>query len=440
MLIHPAPLSEIAAALQSGQLPLIDYVEQVCGRLEVVEDQLQALLPEPNRRARLLKEAAALEAHSPHPPNRPPLYGISVGVKDIFHVDGFITRGGSQLPPEEFAGPEAACVTKLKAAGALILGKTVTTEFAYFEPGPTRNPHNLAHTPGGSSSGSAAAVAAGYCPLALGTQTIGSVIRPAAYCGLVGFKPSYGRIDPGGLIFVSRSLDHVGLFTQDVNGMILAASIVCKNWQALAEQNQSDHLPVLGVPEGSYLTQASPEGLTAFERQLGRLEEAGYRVRRVSALNDIETVTQRHLDLMAGEMAKEHITCFKKYRPLYRPRTAALIQQGQAVTAEKMRAARAARTALRVNLQTLMTETGIDLWVAPAAPGSAPKGIQATGNPAMNLPWTQAGLPVITVPAGYASNGLPLGLQIISPFMTDEKLLAWAGPMAQMLGEHESIR
>lgn len=188
----PALLFEIAASLRSDQLDLLTYIEEICGRIDALDRQIQALPPEPNRRARLVGEVAALKASFPDPGNRLPLYGVPVGVKDIFRVDGFLTRAGSRLPPELFAGPQTACVSTLRAAGALILGKTVTTEFAYREPGPTRNPHNLDHTPGGSSSGSAVAVAAGFCPLALGTQTIGSVIRPAAYCGIVGFKPSYG--------------------------------------------------------------------------------------------------------------------------------------------------------------------------------------------------------------------------------------------------------
>ncbi len=141
---------------------------------------------------------------------RPPLFGIPIGIKDIFHVNGFSTHAGSRLPPKQLMGEEAKCVSDLKKAGALILGKTVTTEFAYFEPGPTMNPHNPNHTPGGSSSGSAAAVAAGLCPLALGSQTIGSIIRPASFCGVVGYKPSYDRISRDGVIPVSPSLDHIG--------------------------------------------------------------------------------------------------------------------------------------------------------------------------------------------------------------------------------------
>jgi Asp-tRNA(Asn)/Glu-tRNA(Gln) amidotransferase A subunit family amidase len=180
-LLYPAPLATTAAALRNGTLDLSSYVDELCNRIDQMNQLLEALLPEEDRRARLQNDAQALQARYPDPASRPPLYGIPIGVKDTFRVDGFPTQAGSQLPPNLFAGTEAECVTLLRAAGALILGKTVTTEFAYFEPGPTRNPHHLEHTPGGSSSGSVAAVAAGLCPLALGTQVIGSTIRPAAY-------------------------------------------------------------------------------------------------------------------------------------------------------------------------------------------------------------------------------------------------------------------
>src|SRR5205085_9394291 len=177
-------------------------------------------------------------------------------------------------------------VSALRSAGAIILGKTVSTEFAWFEPGPTRNPHDLAHTPGGSSSGSAAAVAAGFCLLALGTQTIGSVIRPAAFCGIVGFKPSYGRIATHGLIICAASLDTIGFFTQDVAGIAPVASLICNNWQPVTPITT----PVLGVPVGPYLAQASEEGRAAFEKQVTLLEKAGYQVQYVEAMPDIDTI------------------------------------------------------------------------------------------------------------------------------------------------------
>ncbi len=378
-MILSAPLAETATALHTGQLDLLAYLNDICDRIDTLEPEIHALLPEANRRARLLTEAQALQADFPDPANRPPLFGIPVGIKDIFFVDGFPTRAGSQLPAELFVGAEGDCVRALRSAGALMLGKTVTTEFAYFEPGPTRNPHNLEHTPGGSSSGSAAAVAAGFCPLAIGTQTIGSTIRPAAFCGIVGFKPSYGRIPNNGLILCSNTFDHVGIFTQDVAGAVLAASLLCHNWQVV-ETGVSDALPVLGVPEGPYLAQASPEGLTAFENQLTHLEEAGYTLRRVTAMEDIEVINRRHSRIVFAEMTRVHAAWFAQYESLYRPRTAAAIREGQEVSLEELH------------------------------------------------------FPAISLPAGRAANGLPLGFQCVGASMADERLLKWAIPMSEIVG------
>ncbi len=443
-MLQSAPLSATAAALRSGELDLLDYIEQVCDRIERIDVHIESFLPESDRFARLKTAAKGLQDRFPDPASRPPLYGVLVGVKDIFRVDGFATRAGSQLPPELFEGDEAACVRKLKDAGALVLGKTVTTEFAYFEPGPTRNPHNLKHTPGGSSSGSAAAVAAGLCPLALGTQTIGSVIRPAAFCGVVGFKPSYGRIDPAGVIFIAPSLDHVGMFTQDVEGMILAASVLCREWKYVnpfplsppriqGGGEKTERLPVLGVPEGAYLQQASAEGLQAFDEQLRRLERAGYTVRKVAALDNIAEIMQYHRTLMAGEMARIHQEWFAQYESLYRPRTAAMIRMGQQIEDEALKAAREMQKSLRAELEALMVEVEIDLWLSPAATGAAPEGIDSTGDPAMSFPWTFAGLPTVALPAGYSASGLPLGMQYVGAFGSDEQLLAWSRQLADTL-------
>jgi Asp-tRNA(Asn)/Glu-tRNA(Gln) amidotransferase A subunit family amidase len=434
-LLHPAPLAETATALRGGSLELEAYLGPLCDRIEAVNPLVQALLPEQDRRGRLMREAAILQARCPEPGGRPPLYGIPLGAKDIFHVDGFPTAAGSQLPPSLFTGPEAQSVALLRAAGALIVGKTVTTEFAYFEPGPTRNPHNLEHTPGGSSSGSAAAVTAGLCPLAVGTQTVGSVIRPAAFCGIVGFKPTLGRIPTRGVIPFSQSADHVGLFTQDVEGIRLAASLLCTDWRTPPEYAELAPLPVLGIPVGPYLAQASPEGLSAFERQALKLEGAGYTIRRVETLGDFEAIRQRHERMIAAEAAAVHRSWFAQYEALYRPRTAELIHEGQQVTPDELAAARAGRAVLRAQLEAAMEEAGIDLWISPAAPGPAPEGIDTTGDPVMNLVWTHAGLPAVTLPAGLAANGLPLGLQCTARFMADEQLLTWAGPLSNALAD-----
>ncbi len=434
MYLHPAPLARIAQDLKKGTLDLKDYINQTCDRIEEVDQKLETFLPESEKRERLLAEADQLLRVYPEPAGRPPLFGVLVGVKDIFRVDGFPTRGGSQLDPEVLAGPEAECVRLLKQAGALVLGKTVTTEFAYFEPGPTRNPHNPEHTPGGSSSGSAASVAAGISPLTLGTQTIGSVNRPAAFCGVIGFKPSYNRIPSGGLLYFSPSADHVGCFTQDVEGMVLAASVLCHNWQEI----KVTYKPVLGIPKGRYLEQASEEGLTLFSDQLARLKDAGYKIEEVNLLDDIEEITLWHRKLIAAELASQHARLYDRYAELYRPKTAEMIEEGRQIESKDLELARKRQAELREKLEAKMREKGIDLWVTPAAPGPAPEGIGATGSPAMNLPWTNAGLPSISIPAGRAANGLPIALQLVAPFMGDELLISWSSALESLFEEFQA--
>ncbi len=436
-MITSAPLVSTAEALRTGQLDLITYIDEICDRIDANEPALHALLPETDRRARLKADAAALQARFPDPASRPLLYGIPLGVKDTFRVDGFPTRAGSQLPPELFAGPEAACVTMLRAAGVLILGKTVTTEFAYFEPGPTRNPHNLNHTPGGSSSGSVAGVAAGFFPLSVGTQVIGSTIRPAAYCSIVGFKPSYGRIPTNGLIKCADSVEHIGYFTQDVAGSAFVAPLLCKDWHS-DYTVPPGRLPVLGVPDGPYLAQAMPEARVAFEKQIELLEKNGYTIRHVPAFEDIEGVNRHHTRMVFAEMAQVHKSWFAQYESLYRPRTAAALREGQIVGEEELAEARAGRALLRADLENRMAEAVIDLWISPATTEPAPEGLESTGSPIMNLPWTYAGSPAITLPAGMAGNELPLGLQCTGAAMADEALLAWVAPMADLLTNHIS--
>jgi len=433
--MFPASLGETAAALHTGELDLLVYINQLCDLIDASEPQIQALLPETDRRARLLYEAQELQMSFPDPASRPPLFGIPVGIKDIFRVDGFPTRAGSQLPAELFIGFESDCARTLRSVGALILGKTVTTEFAYFEPGPTHNPCNLDYSPGGSSSGSAAAVAAGFCPMAIGTQTIGSTIRPAAFCGIVGFKSSYGRIPMTGAILCSQTFDHVGIFTRDVADMQMAASLVCQNWRKV-EIQKPGRLPTLGVPDGPYLEQASEEGFASFEHQLVLLKKAGYTVRHVKTLEEIDNINRQHSRLVFAEMAQVHSEWFMHYASLYRPRTASAIREGQEVSAEELSILRDSPAKLRADLETLMAQAGIDLWVCPSAPGPAPKGITSTGSPLMNLPWTHAGMPAISLPAGYATNGLTLGLQCVGAFMTDEYLLEWTVPLAKIVHRH----
>lgn len=431
----PSSLTELASALRANRLAITDYLSHLEAEFAARESSILAFVPEANRFERLRREAQELERRYPAPDVRPPLYGVPVGIKDIFQVAGFTTRAGSQLPTDVLQGAEAECVTALKNAGALILGKTVTTEFAYFGPGPTRNPISPAgriHTPGGSSSGSAAAVAAGLAPLTLGTQTIGSVLRPASFCGAVGYKPTYERISRAGVIPLSPSFDHVGVFTTEVAGAALAARVLCQNWQSGYVENK----PVLAIPEGPYLERATEDGLKHFRATCLRLREAGYLIRSVNAMPDFSAIRERQYLIVAADAYRVHTQAgwFPRFRDLYHPKTLELLERGQTVSDDQLAQALTGRDQLREELNYLMDEYQIDLWISPAAPGPAPEGLESTGDPVMNLPWTQVGFPALNLPSGHNAAGLPMGLQVTGHWHQDEVLLAWALEIDKVVG------
>ncbi|MGW4898328.1 amidase [Kitasatospora sp. NPDC004240] len=431
-LVRPRSLAAEAAALRSGGLAPADHVDRLCARIERVDPLVRSFVPEPGRHARLLAAARELAARHPDPAAAP-LYGITVGIKDIVHVDGLPTHAGSALPPGVLAGPQAAVVDRLLAAGALVAGKTHTAEFAVSAPGPTRNPYDLGHTPGGSSSGSAAAVAAGLVPLAIGTQTVGSVVRPAAYCGVVGFRPTYGRIPVDGVVPNAPSLDTVGLFTADLAGAALAAPLLCDDWRPVAPEPADGAAPVLGVPLGPYLERARPEARVAFGRQLERLEAAGLTVRRAEPIPDFEEVLRHSRAVNRYELARSHREWFARFGGLYRPETVAGIRHGQGVDPDDYAAALRAREHFRERIAEATAAAGVDLWLAPAATGPAPYGLDSTGDAVMSLPWSWAGLPALSLPAGRSAGGLPLGLQVVGAAGADERLLALAAPLERVL-------
>lgn len=423
-------LIDLAAGFRTGRLSVRDYLKQLKKRFNEREPYLKAFLADSSDRfERIGHELTLLECQFQEPDFRPSLYGIPFGVKDIFHVEGFLTHAGSQLPPEALGGTEAASVTTLKSAGALVLGKTVTTEFAYFAPGPTRNPHRLDHTPGGSSSGSAAAVAAGLCPLSLGTQTIGSILRPASFCGVVGFKPTYGRISMGGVIPLAPSVDHIGFFTTDVESAAIVASILCGGWN----EGLTSPRPILGVPEGPYLNKTDEAAMTHFRWTCRSLSEAGLQIRSVEMFEDLEHIIQRHNTLVAAEAAQVHREWYGIYSSLYNERTAELIRKGQQVEPDVLQICRASREKLRGKIMTIMDKYGLSAWLAPAAVEAAPVGLEDTGDPVMNLSWTHAGLPAISLPSGVNSKGLPIGLQVVGRWMADEALIDLAQQIEQLI-------
>ncbi|MEJ3654414.1 amidase [Actinomycetes bacterium KLBMP 9759] len=394
---------------------------QALDLLERRDPVLHAFVDEPGRRERLTRQVADLPEG--------PLHGLPVGVKDIFGVDGLPTGAGTALPHVLFDGPEATAVSRLRAAGAVVLGKTVTTEFAFVAPGPTRNPRNPAHTPGGSSSGSAAAVAAGIVPLAIGTQTVGSVLRPAAFCGVAAFKPGYGRVPTDGVVANAPSFDTVGAFAADLDVLEAATAVLCDGWV----RAPVDRPAVLGVPVGPYLAQVDPVALAVFEECVGKLAAAGHTVLRVPMLADIADVRVRHYRINLFEFARGHAEWFDAHLGSYRPATVELIRDGRSVPVADYRAALEQREAFARQLAERTRAEGVDVWVSPSALGPAPVGLASTGDAAMNLPWTQARMPVLGLPAG-ALGGLPLGIQFAGGVGTDEQLMGWSRQWQEALG------
>ncbi len=433
-LVGPRSLTEVAGVLRSGSTDVHELVDEFCDRIAGVDPFVQAYVEEPARRTRLHADAAALLARWPEPVDRPELFGVPTAVKDIVRVEGLETRAGSNVPPHVLAGPPAVLVDRLREAGALVVGKSVTAEFASAAPGKTRNPYDLDRTPGGSSSGSAAAVAAGMAVLATGTQTIGSMVRPASFCGVVGWKATHGRIPIDGVIAHSPSFDTLGFFGADVDTVLTAARITCDSWaEAEAEAGAVDRRPTLGVPIGRYLVQADADALVVFGEQCDRLRAAGYDVRDVDVLGDLDEILAHNLTINRYELARTHDAWFEQHRAGYRDITASAIEHGRSISRADYAASMRHLTWLRADMPSRLSAVGIDLLVAPGAVGAAPLGIDHTGDPAMALPWTYAGLPAVSLPGARTSTGMPIGLQLVGPAGSDERLLGAARDMADVI-------
>ncbi len=402
------------ALLQRGALTAEALVRACLDRIARDEPQIHAwawLDPD-----QALAAARAVDAG----PRRPPLYGLPVGIKDIIDTADAPTECGTLLYRGRRPTKDAACVTALRQAGGVVLGKTVTTELAFFAPGPTRNPRNPAHTPGGSSSGSAAAVADCMVPAALGTQTAGSIIRPAAYCGVVGFKPSHGLLSLEGIHPFAPSLDTLGVFVRtvaDVPPLLTALG-------APVEVRQLSRPPRIGLwrsAQWSCATRAMQERL---EHVASELTRAGAEVREVGPLPDEPVLADDQALIMAAEAARTFGSLRRTAGSSLSPQLTALLDRGVAASPEELQAAKVragrawtAATALLAELDVLMT---------PSAPGEAPEGLASTGDPVFNRVVTMLGFPCLSVPAGTGPSGLPLGVQLVGAPRAEPALLAVA--------------
>jgi Asp-tRNA(Asn)/Glu-tRNA(Gln) amidotransferase A subunit family amidase len=357
---------------------------------------------------------------APQPPlGDGPLAGIPFAAKDIMETRGLSTEYGSAVYKGRRGSTDAAVVTSLRQRGAILLGKSQTTWFAYRTPAPTRNPRNLEHTPGGSSSGSAAAVAAGMVPFALGTQTRGSVLRPASYCGITGFKPTYGLVSTEGVMPFAKSLDTVGFFTHTPSDMLSL-------WRAMGFTTGADDDVVVGVPDP--MPDADEPMASAVRNAVIALRRGGIPTRPVDISALLKTLDAATIDVMFYEGAHIHEQRWREHGARLLD-LAELVEKGLAMPAEQYARAQQHIREAKTRLSELYRTTPI--IVVPAATGPAPRGLSTTGDPRMNAPWTALGTPAISIPMPTA--GLPLGLQLTADRGEDARLLAAAIRVARSL-------
>jgi Asp-tRNA(Asn)/Glu-tRNA(Gln) amidotransferase A subunit family amidase len=430
MYFEPSNLSNISISLRNNTLDAVQYITDISKRIDQIEKELHCLVPEKGRKKRLLAQMHQLLETYPNPSSRPSLFGVLTGVDDMLRVDGLPTTAGSELPPKALAGEQSAAVTLLQEAGAIVLGKTECSEFGYLNPAKTTNPHDTDYSPGGASGGAAAAVAAGFCPLALGIQTTASVIRSAAYCGIVGFKPSAGRIPASGVIPFAKSVDQLGFFTQDINGSSLAASVLVHNWDP---EVRIVSKPRICLPSDAFLVQARCDVYNRFYKKIDTLADYGFEVSSFPFLKEIREVNKVHREIIAAEFAQAHKKWYSEYGEFYSSHSRGLFEQGSKIGKSVLAVDKAIQQAQKDSIREVMLREGIDLWICPSTVTSAPKGHDSTGSPLMSLPWTLAGLPTITIPAGKSSHNMPLGIQLIAGPGRDERLLQYAGELFQLL-------
>jgi amidase len=349
-----------------------------------------------------------------------PLSGIPIGVKDIIEVRGLALEYGSPVYKGHRGSTDAAIVARLRALGAIVMGKTHTAAFAYRTPAPTRNPRNLDHTPGGSSSGSAAAVAAGMVPVALGTQTLGSVLRPASYCGITGFKPTFGLLPMDHLLPFASSLDTLGFFTHTPAGMILL-------WEALGYPTGRDEELALGVPQP--LPEVDPEMAAAFRETISRLRTRGLAVEQVPIAAMLSRLAEEARVVSYFEGARFHQQRYQQHgdRLLH---LADLVREGLAISESRYRQALASIAQAREEITGRFRSTPVIL--TPAATGPAPRGLASTGDARMNSPWTALGTPAISIPMPVGDR-LPLGIQLTAAHGEQARLLRAAVRVARLI-------
>ena len=431
--LHSLSASDAVHLIRQGAIDSAQLVEACLARVRETDTQVQAwAFLDPDH---ALAQARAADDLKRQGLPIGPLHGVPVGVKDIFDTADMPTEYGSVLYAGRTPSRDAAAVAMLRAAGAVIIGKTVTTEFATQAPGKTRNPHDPERTPGGSSSGSAAAVAAGMVPLALGSQTNGSVIRPAAFCGVLGFKPTHGLIPRHGMLTLSRTLDQVGVFARTVHDLALLAGQLVGY-----DERDPDTRPRARIPFAEVAAEEPPlPPMFAFvktphweradeetKEAFGELiEPLGDRVEEVELFPSAAEAWQWHETIMEAEMAANLEREWKEGRDRLSDSLRAQLERGREVRAVDYQRAVARIRPIHESFVELF-EQRYDAILTPAAPGTAPKDLASTGDPSFCTLWTLCGMPAVSLPLLQGTNGLPLGVQLVGPRDGDARLLRTA--------------
>jgi Asp-tRNA(Asn)/Glu-tRNA(Gln) amidotransferase A subunit family amidase len=439
MSLSALSLTEAAADIREGRITSRELVTACLDRIAEVDGDIQAWTFLDRDHA--LRQAEAADLHRMQGKHIGPLHGVPLGIKDIFDTGDYGTEFGSPVWAGRTPRDDAAAVARLRAAGAVILGKTVTTEYAYFSPGKTRNPHDPERTPGGSSSGSAAAVASFMVPGAIGSQTNGSVIRPAAYCGVVGFKPTHGVIPRSGALALSRTLDTVGVFTRTVEDAGLMAGVMAgydaedpdtrpmamPNYAATAA-SQPPLPPRLAFVRAPAWEQAEPATRDGFAELI---EALGENVAEVDLGPSLARAIDMHRVIMEAEMAHNLHRDYEQHGERLSKVLRQLIERGRQHKAVEHQNAVAAIGRINQAIDPVFDE--YDAIITPAAPGPAPQGLQATGNPVFCTTWTYLGTPAVTLPLLTSGEGLPIGVQLVGRRDNDARLLRTASWLVNTL-------
>lgn len=404
---------EIAAGRLRAEALVAAYLERIAVR-EPETGAWRHLDPEA-----ALNAARRCDASAPSGP----LHGVPIAVKDLIDTEDMPTGYGSAIYARHRPATDAACVALARAAGAIVLGKTVTTEFACFAPGKTVNPRNPAHTPGGSSSGSAAAVADMMAPLAFGTQTAGSVIRPAAFCGVIGYKPSFGTIPRAGVKMLCDSLDTVGTMARNVADAAFFTGVVAGRPE-LRDAATPATPPRFGLYRTPMWDEAEPGTVAALDHARSALARAGACVEEITVPAAHRHLTEAQQTIMEFELVRSLAHERLRHSAELSPALAQLLDAGLTVGAPEYDAAIAATASVRARLPVFFDE--YDALLTPAAPGEAPRGLGYTGNPIFNRMWTLLGVPCVTMPALWSDSGLPTGIQLVGRIGDDARLIAAA--------------